>query len=514
MNRSLETPDAALPASPTHKTRCGDVRPSRRGRVRALVLILVHVAILAHIVHWKVAGETLTPLEPSESMQTLELGWVNAGFVLFVLATLATLLFGRFFCGWACHVVAYQDLCAWLLSKVGARPRPVRSRLLVLVPFGAAFYMFAWPSLKRAIDGRDAPPWVAHFVTDDLWQTFPGPWMATLTLLVCGFLIVWFLGAKGFCSYGCPYGAIFGIADRAAPMKIRVTDSCEGCGHCTAVCTSNVRVHQEVARHGMVVDSGCMKCLDCVSSCPKEALYVGFGSPALAKKSARPTRVYDFTWGEELTLAVSFAGALYAFRNLYHQVPFLLALGLAVITAFSVVALRRAITRRDFRLQHVVVRTAGRFTPRGAALLSGLVALLLFAIHGGVYQYFTLEGERRLDSIRGALASRAPVDVAAYRHALAAFTRADRIGLFPDARIDLAISSLLDRLGDRAAAIERVRRAVEIEPSLTAAHLHLSDLLRLDGKREEAEQVLLRLLEIEPDDARARARLESLRLGR
>lgn len=514
MTPSLDPRDAALPAISPHKTRCGDVSASRRAKWRAAILILVHVAIAAHVIHWQVAGKTLTPLEPSEAMQTLELGLVNAGFVLFVLATLATLVFGRFFCGWACHVVAYQDLCAWLLSKLGARPRPVRSRLLVLVPFFAAFYMFAWPTVKRWFDGRDAPPFVAHFVTDDLWRTFPGPWMGTLTLLVCGFLVVWFLGAKGFCTYGCPYGAVFGAADRAAPMKIRVTDSCEGCGHCTAVCTSNVRVHQEVAQHGMVVDSGCMKCLDCVSSCPKEALYVGFGVPALAKKNARPKRVYDFRWSEELLLAGSFCGALYAFRDLYHQVPFLLALGLSVITAFSTVAIVRAATRREFRLQHVVVRESGRLTRRGALALGASLALVSFAIHGGVYQYFSGEGERRLDSIRASLAARAPVDAPRYRHALAAFQTADRIGLFPDPQVDLAISSLQERLGDRPAAIERVRRAIDLEPRLTAGYLHLADLLRLDGKSEEAEQVLLRLLEIEPNDARGRARLESLRRGR
>src|SRR6185295_10524645 len=106
--------------------------------------------------------------------------------------------------------------------------------------------------------------------------------MAVLTFVVCGGVLVYLLGSKGFCTYGCPYGAIFGIADQLAPMRIRVSDACDGCGHCTAVCTSNVRVHQEVRDFGAVVDAGCMKCLDCVSVCPKDALSVGFGAPAIA----------------------------------------------------------------------------------------------------------------------------------------------------------------------------------------------------------------------------------------
>ena len=190
---------APLPRRGAHRPR-GTPRPSRRGPARAAVLAAVHVAILVHLAHWQVAGRTLTPVEPSEAMQTLELGYVNAGFLLFAAAILATLVCGRFFCGWACHVVAYQDLCAWLLRRAGLRPRPVRSRLLALVPVGAALYMFAWPQVARWIEGRAFPRLELHLTTDELWATFPGPWVAVLTLLVDGFLIVWLLGGKGFCT--------------------------------------------------------------------------------------------------------------------------------------------------------------------------------------------------------------------------------------------------------------------------------------------------------------------------
>ena len=78
---------------------CGPIRPSKRGRWRALSLILVHVAVGIHILQWSISGRTLTPMEPSEAMQTLGQGLVNAGFILFALLILSTLLLGRFFCG-------------------------------------------------------------------------------------------------------------------------------------------------------------------------------------------------------------------------------------------------------------------------------------------------------------------------------------------------------------------------------------------------------------------------------
>jgi len=259
-------------------------------RWRMLVLIAIHVAIALHVAHWAAAGSTLTPLEPSESIELTAKGVLNAGAIFFGLAILSTALFGRFFCGWACHLVAIQDGCRWLLEKLGLRPRPVNLGLLGLVPLVVFVYMFLAPLLPRIEQGLGLG--IAHkeFMTEGFWDTFPGLEMALLTFLVAGFLMVWFLGAKGFCTYACPYGAVFGIADQLAPVRIRVTDACEGCGHCTAVCTSNVRVHQEVRDWKAIVDPGCMKCLDCVSVCPKDALYVGFGAPAIAARRAQPVQ--------------------------------------------------------------------------------------------------------------------------------------------------------------------------------------------------------------------------------
>src|SRR4051794_34690076 len=91
------------------------IKKSKMGRWRALVLILVQVAIAGHILLWVLTGmrRTLSPVEPSETMYTIEQGLINAGFVFFALAILSTFVLGRFFCGWGCHIVALQDLCGW-----------------------------------------------------------------------------------------------------------------------------------------------------------------------------------------------------------------------------------------------------------------------------------------------------------------------------------------------------------------------------------------------------------------
>ncbi|ANM28628.1 hypothetical protein ABI59_01850 [Acidobacteria bacterium Mor1] len=446
------------------------VRPSRNSRWRALVLLLVHGLIAAHIAHYFAAGRTVSPVEPSEAMYTLELGQLNAGFLFLVAALLLTAVFGRFFCGWGCHLVALQDACAWLMKRIGIRPRPFRSRLLLWGPAALAFYMFAWPTLRRWFEGGSLPPLSDHLLTDAFWKTFPGPLFAVLTFLVCGFAAVYFLGAKGFCTYGCPYGALFAAADKVAPGRILVSDACTQCGHCTATCTSNVLVHDEVRRFGRVVDPGCMKCLDCVSVCPENALRFGFGRPSLfGPKPAKPgPRVYNLSLSEELFVAAVALAATLAFRGLYDGPPLLMAVGLGGITGFVALQLARLSAPGSVRLQNLRLRSGDRMRPAGWFFaLSGL-AWILFTAHSGYVQAERRLGVRALD--RGEMA-------AARSH----LGRADRAGLVPVPQIDYGLALIHRERGEWAAAEERLRRAVARAPEQAPLHDALIRTLAAQG---------------------------------
>ncbi|MGK0153216.1 MAG: polyferredoxin [Neolewinella sp.] len=390
-----------LPRQDRHKPKGPEIKKSKMARWRAIVLIAVHVAIGIHIWHWLATGESMTPVEPSEAMETVEMGQINAGFVLFLSLIASTVIFGRWFCGWACHVVALQDLCAWLLKRVGLQPRPVRSRLLVFGPWVVAFYMFFWPPIHawlwntwgevqgwtwlspKVVPG--VADWQWQVTTTDLWTRFPGPLMTVGTFLVVGFLIVWWLGAKGFCTYGCPYGAFFSVADRVAPMRITVNDNCEHCGHCTATCTSNVRVHEEVAKYGQVVDPGCMKCMDCVSVCPNDALSFGFAMPTPFTSSQQRIQARaDFAWWEEILMAsVALVAVQWTFRGAWfgEGVPFLMAVGLGVITAVFVMLLLRLFLNKDVTFQHTVLKKAGQRSTAGWVTTALLIGWVLFSGH-------------------------------------------------------------------------------------------------------------------------------------
>jgi len=542
----VQPDDPALPVAGTGKLAV--IRKSKRSKWRASVLIGVHVLVAIHVTHYLVAGRTLSPVEPSESMYTLELGYVNAGFIFFAVALTGTLIFGRFFCGWGCHIVALQDLCAWIMKKLGVRPKPFRSRFLALAPLAAAFYMFVLPTLLRvAAPGPEHvfPGFSNHLLTSNLWATFPGPLFGVLTFLTCGFAAVYFLGAKGFCLYGCPYGALFGGLDYASPGRIVVNDNCEQCGHCTATCTSNVRVHEEVRLYGMVVDPGCMKCMDCVSVCPKEALRFSFALPSVFKKTpAKPrARRYDLSLGDELLVALVGLAATLTFRDLYNGPPLLMSIGLGGITAFLALKLRHLFRRDAARIQNLELKSGGRITRPGWAFAIVTALWPAFTSHSAFAQWHRAWGRHylnqtevsRVDGLSGAFKARSysarheRAVAAAYRH----FSLADRWGLAGVVEVKLGLAWCELLRGDYAGAERKAKEAIALAPEQPELQANLTDiehaasptaedrfrlggLLAEAGRLEEAATEFAACVAAAPESAPARFNLGGVlrRLGR
>jgi len=495
-------------------------RPPRYGRWRAATLIGVHLLFVAHIVHWKLAGTTLAPLELNEVMHTLEIGIVTAGFVLMSIACLSVLVFGRFFCSWGCHILALQDLCGWLLARVGIRPKPVRSRLLLLVPPAALFYMFIWPQVRRLAEGRPAPAlhlrvdgegW-ASFVTNDFWRNLPGPTITLITFAICGFAIVYVLGSRSFCTYVCPYGAAFSLADRITPGRIRLKSdgNCTGCAKCTAVCESHVRVHEEIQKHGRVVDPACLKDLDCVASCPEQAITFGFARPAMLQSftgAGRRRLRYDFSLSEELLMAAVFMASLLALRGLYGLVPFLLSLGLAAILAYFAILLLRLVTKANVRLNAFQFKFKGQVTRIGRGLAVAGVMTAVFVTHCGWIRYNEFAGQRNLEQAETAFEAGDNDDaVAAASMARRHLETSEEWGLLTHPQYEVRLASACWVEGDGLAAEAAWRRAAARAPDDLQSRLFLAASLVNRGRADLATPILLDLTTMQERSAKDAAR--------
>jgi polyferredoxin len=373
-------------------------RRLRNSRRRALVLVLVQVLLLAHIAHWLLTGSSLAPLEPSEASRFAREKVINPGLIVLGVAIASTLLFGRFFCGWACHFLAVQDGCAWILRRLKVRVRPLRSRALRIVPIMAFVWMFLVPLYSRISSG-DVQHTSSEWVTESFWKTFPGPAISIITFLIAGCYVVYLLGNKAFCNYACPYGAILGASDSFSVGRIVVDPNlCNSCMVCTKVCSSDVIVHQEIKEFGAVVDNKCMKTLDCVASCPNQALSFQLAAPAVLRSSSNPNaqQRHPLSLTEEVVLALGFCFGFFATHDLFGAVPFLLALGFGLVAAHSALALKK---------KHLSLKKSKvKYTAH-------LLALVFFA-HSGLVQsqslmrdhYFDQTFDMRMAYLRGKLA--------------------------------------------------------------------------------------------------------------
>lgn len=492
-----------------------DARPRGYGRRRAALLAGVYALIGLHVAHWKISGRTLAPLELNEVMYTLEVGILTAGFLFMLTAMLATAVFGRFFCGWGCHILALEDLCAWLLGKAGIRPKPVRSRVLLYVPPAAMLYMFVWPQITRLLDGRplptlhlrsDAQGW-ASFVTENFWRNLPGPTIALLTFFICGFAIVYVLGSRSFCTYGCPYGVLFRLADKLAPGRIIAVGDCSDCAACTAVCSSHVRVHEELVRYGTIVNPACLKDLDCVAACDNGKVRFGWTRPPIFRSWFRTRLIrpkFDFTLGEDVLMGVVFLATLLIFRGLYDAVPFLLTLGLGGILAYGAAVLVRLATRRDVRFNSFQLKRAGRVTSTGRALAAVAAVFAVFTAHSAVVRYHHWRGYAIFDELDRRAAA-ATVSVGATLGSLEKTERSLETATPPELT-RLAASSAPDM--DRAIGhLEFCRRfglfvSPKLQQRLAALYGARADVSAEAGQFDVAVGLLRAARALAPDDGR------------
>lgn len=469
------------------------VRTRSYAKWRLASLVGIHVLFIAHFIHWKLKGRTLAPLEFNEVLYTIHQGIVTAGFILMAVVMVATLVFGRFFCSWGCHILALQDAAGWLMDKLRIKRQPIRSRTLIWVPIGVMFYLFIWPQILQLSQGggTEAMHTVAaggsrwsSFMTDDLWRNLPPPSVAVLTFFICGFLIVYLLGSRGFCFQACPYGALFGIADQLAPGRIVLAKDCSQCGLCTKACTSDILVHRELAMHGMVTNPRCLKDLDCITVCPENAVQYGFRKPPLFRKG-HPMGAYggrfSFSLGEDLFMLGSFVIGMFIYRGLYDAVPFLLAVALALCTSYLLVLGARLVRHGSLQVRGMVLKIDRRLRPAGLGFAGVVLMVMLIIIHSAYVQYHTQVGRRLFTHIAEGTRDAVSID-----QAIGHYTKALNAGLLQPTDREKELADLYLMRGDRSGAARLLAGVVADHPEHIEARYRLGTIAQERGDTSQA----------------------------
>ena len=183
----------------------------------------------------------------------------------------ATVLVGRFFCGFFCSFGAVQDLL-WFGSHrlralfPGKRNLKKADRIFRFAKYAVLFYfiIFVWSG-------------VTAVKTAGLWQVFGqyvsfGHWPGLKPLLSVGgvLLLLIFIGSlfvqRFFCRYFCPMGAIYSLISQTSFLKIdKPREECGKCHLCTSKCTMGM----DLTKKDRIAGGECISCQKCVSWCPK-----------------------------------------------------------------------------------------------------------------------------------------------------------------------------------------------------------------------------------------------------
>lgn len=192
---------------------------------------------------------------------------------------LYTIVFGRFFCGFACAFGTLGDFVrefyVWICKKVKRKSvgisDSINKRLSVIKYFILTIIiLLCFAGVYSGIKGWS--PWDVFFmiIAGNLKISGYVPALIILLFIIVGMAVC----ERFFCRFLCPMGAVFSILSVLTFFSIsRNREQCiKGCSGCTKVCPSKIELPdlKEDIQPG-----DCFMCQKCMNICPKQNVKLG-----------------------------------------------------------------------------------------------------------------------------------------------------------------------------------------------------------------------------------------------
>ena len=195
---------------------------------------------------------------------------------------LYTILFGRFFCGFACAFGSFGDalhgIYLWICKKIRKKPYRISEKItkylyllkyIVLAMISLLCYAGVYAKTKGT------SPWeVSSMIRAGNFKL--GGYaigIVLLTILMIGMCVQ----ERFFCRVLCPMGAVFSILPVLPLFTLRRdrSECIRGCRACTMKCPSDIELAPDTAPE---LSGDCFQCQKCIDTCPKGNIHTGIRS--------------------------------------------------------------------------------------------------------------------------------------------------------------------------------------------------------------------------------------------
>ena len=195
-----------------------------------------------------------------------------AKIAIFLLAF--TIIFGRYFCGYACAFGTVGDLVyklsAFIQKKTGKKlPEIPRKsiRYLQSIKYLVLVFVLVLCFMGNVGTVNKNSPWTVFSLV--ISGKIPGTeYIAAgvlMLLIICGMAVK----ERFFCQFLCPMGALFSLMPvLPTGQLVRDTEKCiKGCSICERGCPVTLKLGEDDIR-----DGECIRCNKCISYCPRGSI--------------------------------------------------------------------------------------------------------------------------------------------------------------------------------------------------------------------------------------------------